>query len=121
MYTWYKYSGVPYITIHAQRKARAIVKLVQSIELTNELFLDSTTDGDVNGGKQENAEDDDDIDSDDEMDDEGEEVVVEGIGPFCALKRMLVIFRKLGGKIQFALKSTQKLASPRPIFISELG
>ncbi len=48
-------------------------------------------------------------------------ISVPQIGPFCALKRMLVIFRKPGGKTPFALKSTQKLASPRPIFISEPG
>ncbi len=75
---------MPYITIHAQRKARAIVKLVHSIELTDELFLDSDIIDDATTTKQGNelsaaaAEEDDDIDSDDEMDDEGEELVVEG-------------------------------------------
>eukprot|EP00984_Skeletonema_dohrnii_P003035 scaffold1020_cov106-Skeletonema_dohrnii-CCMP3373.AAC.2 len=90
-------SGVPYITIHAQRKARAIWKLVHSIELTDALFLDSAADnnGDglngVNGnnggeggnngvGKVVNkaTTEEDDIDSDDEVDDEGEELLIEG-------------------------------------------
>ena len=79
---------MPYITIHAQRKARAIVKLIQPIELTNDLFLDTPNnnnndeieDGGVvaRRGNEKMAEEDDDIDSDDEMDDEGEEVLVEG-------------------------------------------
>jgi len=99
---------VPYITIHAQRKARAIWKLVHSIELTEGLFLDSAADdnsnvnngvngdgvnngnnGDgVNGGDggkngvgkvvNKATTEEDDIDSDDEVDDEGEELLIEG-------------------------------------------
>jgi hypothetical protein len=91
-------SGVPYITIHAQRKARAIWKLVQSIELTESLFLDNAAaaaagsgDGANNNNnigeeglnneemdREDQAAAEDDVDSDDEMDDEGEELLVEG-------------------------------------------
>jgi hypothetical protein len=85
---------VPYITIHAQRKSRAIWRLINSIDLHENLFLDvadaAENDGENDaggenggagsGGKLDvkdnvrSAKDDDDIvDSDDEMDDEGEE------------------------------------------------
>jgi len=103
---------VPYITIHAQRKARAIWKLVHSIELTDGLFLDSAADdnnGDglngnngVNGNKGDGGNngpgklnkattEEDDIDSEDEVDDEGEELLIEGgagsasLVSFCSL------------------------------------
>ena len=95
---------MPYITIHAQRKARAIWKLVHSIELTEGLFLDSAADdnngdglngnvnGDENGGNNggnggnngpgkvvnKATTEEDDIDSEDEVDDEGEELLIEG-------------------------------------------
>lgn len=73
-YIYYIYSGVPYITIHAQRKARAIWKLVHSIELTEELFLDLNLN--VDGSKlTKEAISEDDVDSEDEVDDEGEEGV----------------------------------------------
>jgi hypothetical protein len=90
-----KHSGVPYITIHAQRKSRAIWRLINSIDLHENLFLDiaaaaeNNNDGENDGERAESGggldgkekgvrrsakEDDDDIvDSDDEMDDEGEE------------------------------------------------
>ena len=88
---------MPYITIHAQRKSRAIWRLVNSLDLHENLFLDiaaaENNDGENNGengaggdgpesdgglyGKDNvvrSAKDEDDIvDSDDEMDDEGEE------------------------------------------------
>ena len=83
-------SGVPYITIHAERKARAIWKLVHSIHLSEELFLDLDADA-ANDGANDNGDgvnnseegttltnkdrmgDEDDVDSEDEMDDVGEE------------------------------------------------
>ena len=84
---------MPYITIHAQRKSRAIWRLVNSIDLHENLFLDSDSaendDGEngaggESGGAQSGGldgkdymrsakEEDDVVDSDDEMDDEGEE------------------------------------------------
>jgi len=82
---------VPYITIHAQRKSRAIWRLIKSIDLHENLFLDipAAENGGENGGEGSGAEsgglggkdnvrsakddDDDIVDSDDEMDDEGEE------------------------------------------------
>ena len=91
---------MPYITIHAQRKSRAIWRLVNSLDLHENLFLDvaaaensgAENDGSENGAGGENGgaesggldgkekgvrsakeEDDDIVDSDDEMDDEGEE------------------------------------------------
>lgn len=85
------YSGVPYITIHAERKARAIWKLVHSIQLSEELFLDLdylNSDGVENNNgdgvnnceegtkltnKDRMGEEDDVVDSEDEMDDVGEE------------------------------------------------
>lgn len=86
-------SGVPYITIHAQRKSRAIWRLVNSLDLHENLFLDiaaAAENNGENGGENSGAEsggkldgkdnvrsakdeDDDIVDSDDEMDDEGEE------------------------------------------------
>ena len=79
------YSGVPYITIHAERKARAIWKLVHSIQLSEELFLDLNSEGVDNIGDgvknseegtkipKERMGEEDDVDSEDEMDDVGEE------------------------------------------------
>ena len=80
------YSGVPYITIHAERKARAIWKLVHSIQLSEEIFLDLDVDGanNIDGDGVNNHEEgtkltkdrmgeEDDVDSEDEMDDVGEE------------------------------------------------
>ena len=88
---------MPYITIHAQRKSRAIWRLVNSLDLHENLFLDSNAaennDGENSGAngaggegsgaesggdgkdnvRSANVDDDDIVDSDDEMDDEGEE------------------------------------------------
>ena len=72
---------MPYITIHAQRKARAIWKLARSIELTDSLFVtvpnnanndDASAANDTNN--MNNAQEED-VDSDDEMEDEGEELI----------------------------------------------
>ena len=82
---------MPYITIHAQRKSRAIWRLINSIDLHENLFLDSAGEngGSENGGKLDvkdnvrsvkDDDDDDIVDSDDEMDDEGEEFDVNLMG-----------------------------------------
>ena len=68
------FSGIPYITIDAQRKARAIVKLVDALELKEVFFLDNSaavrgegTPDNVNEEEDSEAEDaeagDDEVDA----------------------------------------------------------
>ncbi len=86
-------SNVPYITLHAERKARGIVKLVEGMILKEEMYLENSNVGEEDeklseGGMRVDIGDDEDDDVDVGEDEEGkgeEEAGADGLDMSCTM------------------------------------